>query len=197
MGTIEILCSLIGAIAVILGGVWFILKQVFKFGENAQRLKSIEKNFEHLENSINRLPCLSHGDDLVKIKSILVQKYPSSANVFSMKASPRTLNELGMKLFNDIDGNGFLKENKDNLFKFIVESNPLMELDVEQAANAACMSLIPTPAFNKLKDFVYNAPSIEMADGEKYDIALTDICFVLSIPLRDMYLKEQGLTSKS
>jgi hypothetical protein len=72
-----------------------------------------------------------------------------------------------------------------------------MELDVEQAANAACLSLIPTPEFNKLKDFVYNAPSIEVADGEKYDIALNDICFVLSLPLRDMYLKEQGLTSKS
>jgi hypothetical protein len=34
-------------------------------------------------------------------------------------------------------------------------------------------------------------------EGKKHEIALNDICFVLSIPLRDMYLKEKGLTSKS
>jgi hypothetical protein len=185
MNKIEILCTLIGAVAIILGGVWFIVRQAFKFGMHSRRLEEIEKN-------THQLPCALHGNDILTIKSVLIQKYPSSASVFSIKASPRALNELGIRLFKEIDGSGFLTENQTNLFKFITESKPLTELDVEQAANAACLSLIQTPAFNKMKDFVYNAPTIEISDGEKYDIALTDICFVLSIPLRDMYLIENG-----
>jgi hypothetical protein len=177
---------LIGAIAVILGGVWFIIRQAFKSGINARRLEEIEKN-------TSNLPCILHGDDLLKIKSILIQKYPSSGNIFSIKTSPRKLNELGLKLFNDINGNGFLEENKDTLFKFITESNPMAELDVEQAANSACLSLIPTSSFKRMKDFVYNSPTIEIEDGKKYDITLNDICFVLSIPLRDMYLRDVWL----
>ncbi|GHT62878.1 hypothetical protein AGMMS50239_17470 [Bacteroidia bacterium] len=186
MDKIEIFCALIGAIAVILGGVWFIIKQAFKSGINAHR-------FEEVEKKTSQLPCSVHGEDILTIKSLLIQKYPSSANIFSIKASPRALNELGIKMFNDIDGNKFLKDNKENLFKFITESKPLAELDIEQAANAACLLLVSTPAFNKLKDFVYNAPSIDVENGEKYNIDLNDICFVLSIPLRDMYLNEIGL----
>lgn len=33
---------------------------------------------------------------------------------------------------------------------------------------------------------------IKDANGQEkpYDLAITDVCFVLSLPLRDMYLKE-------
>lgn len=42
--------------------------------------------------------------------------------------------------------------------------------------------------------YVYNAPSITVkgVNGEEvsHDLTLQDVCFALSIPLRDMYLKE-------
>lgn len=60
----------------------------------------------------------------------------------------------------------FLWEYKNALFDFIKNSKPLVALDVEQAANAACMSLVPTPAFNGLKDFVYNEPSWTLDSGK-------------------------------
>ncbi|OAV67610.1 hypothetical protein Barb4_02405 [Bacteroidales bacterium Barb4] len=163
------------------------------FGRLENNISRLENNISHLKNSISHLPCASHNEDLLKIKSILIQKFPSAAIVLSMKASPRQLNELGLKLFNDIDGNSFLQENKDDLFKFITESKPLTKLDVEQTANAACLSLVTTPAFNKLKDYVYDASPLKTADGEKYEIALSDICFVLGLPLRDMYLEEKWI----
>jgi hypothetical protein len=189
MDKIEAICALVGALAVILGGMWFIVKQAVKSGIKAHRLEKIEK-------IISNLPCDYHANELLRIKAILIQKYPSSANVFSLKASPRVLNELGKQLFNDIDGSSFLAENKEVLFKLITESNPLAKLDVEQAANAACMSLIPTPTFKRMKDFVYNSSVIEIEGGKRYDISLSDICFVLSIPLRDMYLSDIGLKDK-
>ncbi|MEG0519187.1 MAG: hypothetical protein RR555_10035 [Bacteroidales bacterium] len=95
MSTIEIVCALIGAIATILGGVWFIVKQAVKSGVNMQRLDAIEKN-------TSCLPCSSHHSDLITIKSILIQKYPSSASIFSIKYSSRKLNKLGEMIYKEI-----------------------------------------------------------------------------------------------
>lgn len=84
----------------------------------------------------------------------------------------------------------FLAKNKERLFEYITGNKPLKALDVEQLSYAALMYYTGTEMFNEIKDYVYNAPSMTIEDGERYDIALNDICFVLSIPLRDMYILE-------
>ena len=131
--------------------------------------------------------------DIVAIKSIMSVKYKNAADIFSMKKSPRKLNENGERLFLDIKGNDFLSKNKDFLFSKIDEQRPKTALDVEMAANFACSANTDNEIFNGMKDFVYNSPSyiIKDKDGEErqYDITLSDICFVLSLPLRDMYLE--------
>jgi hypothetical protein len=206
------------SIALLIIAIYFLCKTVivfYKYHSEIQQTKEkvdnlpCETNKNVLNNVVGRLNNLERTTKstneivtdmkatLTKISNWVMKKDTNMIDSFSQKQSPRTLNELGMKLFNDIGGNEFLKENKDSLFKFITESNPLAELDVEQAAYSAFLPLIPTPVFNKIKDFVYNSPSIEVADGKKREISLNDICFILSIPLRDMYLKEKGLTAKS
>ena len=162
----------------------------------------------HRIKKIERLPCDAHvgrmgelektmadiREDLSIIKSVIIQKYPTSANVFSIKKSPRRLNEMGEWLFEQVKGRDFLEANKDFLFNRIDEEHPLTALDVENAAHIACSGSTGGPMFSDIKSFVYNSPSIEIPypDGEtrKYDITLGDVCFVLSIPLRDMYLSE-------
>lgn len=162
----------------------------------------------HKIKRIEQLPCNSHDgrmyelektmseirEDLALIRSVLVQKYPTSANVFSMKKSPRRLNEMGEWLFDQVNGRDFLKNNKDFFFAKMDEGHPATALDVENAAHLACSSSTGEPMFTEIKSYVYNAPSISIPDPEggsrKYDITLGDVCFVLSIPLRDMYLSE-------
>lgn len=139
---------------------------------------------------MDRLPCNVHRDDITKIKTVLVEKYPKSSSVFSMKSSPRKLNPTGEKLFAAINGEQFLKENKERLFGYISDNSPLVALDVEQLSNAACLSLVSTPAFNSLKNYVYNEPTWTLPDGKPYDITINDICFVLGLRLRDKYLSE-------
>lgn len=157
---------------------------------------------------IEQLPCVHHEDKMVElekaignikediavIRSVIVQKYPTSASIFSMKKSPRRLNEMGEWLFNEIHGSDFLKKNKDFLFSKITEEHPTTALDVENAASLACGSSTGELMFSDIKNYVYNAPSIEIPDYDggkrKYDITLGDVCFVLSLPLRDMYLQE-------
>lgn len=193
MNIVEIICTVIGAIAVILSGVWAIFNKIFNAGKTAQRINSIEENVSDIKQSIENFPCSSHYEDITKIKTILVEKYPKAFSIFSMKCSPRRLNELGEKLYAKIHGDDFINKNKSVLFEFIKQTNPLVALDVEQAANAACFSLTSTPAFNDLKDFVYNEPTWELGDGSKYDITLNDLCFVIGLKLRDRYLDEVGL----
>lgn len=196
MNVIEIICTVIGAVATILGGVWFILSKVFKMGQTSGRIDNIEKSVTKLENMTERLPCNVHHDDITKIKTVLVEKYPKSSSVFSMKSSPRKLNPTGEKLFAAINGEQFLKDNKERLFGYISDNSPLVALDVEQLSNAACLSLVSTPAFNSMKNYVYNEPTWTLPDGKQYDITINDICFVLGLRLRDMYLSEHPEVSE-
>ncbi len=196
MNVIEIICTVIGAVATILGGVWFILSKVFKMGQTSVRIDNIEKSVTKLENMTEHLPSNAHHDDITKIKTVLVEKYPKSSSVFSMKSSPRKLNPTGEKLFAAINGEQFLKDNKERLFGYISDNSPLVALDVEQLSNAACLSLVSTPAFNSMKNYVYNEPTWTLPDGKQYDITINDICFVLGLRLRDMYLSEHPKLSE-
>ena len=175
------------------GSIWAVLAKIFKLGKVMQHLDEFENRvtseLAKIQNGLDKLPCAFHHDDITKMKSILVQKYPAYLGVFSIKASPRKLNDLGTKLYADINGGEFLAKNKSTLFAFITNSAPRVPLDVEQAALLACTSMVSTPAFNGMKNYVHNAAAIELPDGKKYDISLSDICFVLSLPLRDMYLE--------
>lgn len=132
--------------------------------------------------------------DIMAIKSILSMKYPNVANVFSMKKSPRQLNDAGEWLYRQVGGEAFILKNKAFLFERVNSMNPKTSLDVEYAANIACNSSTDSDIFNDIKRFVYNAPSMTIKDEEykdkKYDLTLGDVCYVLSIPLRDMYLME-------
>lgn len=212
MSTIEIICTVAVAVVTVIGGVmgglWFIIDRSRKAGENSHRLDNVENSVSRheemlnelketiaksMEESIKALPCSAHHDDIMKIKTVLIEKYPKSSSVFSLKFSPRRLNDWGHKLYDAIDGDRFIKENKQALFDYIKDSKPLVALDVEQAANGACLSLVPTPAFNRLKDFVYNEPTWDIPDVGKYEITVNDICFVIGLKLRDMYLDEVGI----
>ena len=63
-------------------------------------------------------------DDIVAIKSILIMKHKNASDVFSMKNSPRKLNANGERLFKDIKGEEFLRQNKDLLFSKIDQQEP-------------------------------------------------------------------------
>lgn len=232
MNNVEIICTVIGAVASILAGVWFIVQKAQKMAVNEYRLNNMETDVSTLKTDttglktdvsvlktdvnvlktdVNALKAdvsvlktdvsLLKNDmsevksDISAIKAVLIKKFPNAAEVYSMKKSPRRLNALGEKIFAQIDGKKFLNDNKEFFFSKIDERNPKTALDVEDAANIACSAFTDNDIFNYIKDFVYNAPSLSLSDenGEsrKHDISLGDVCYILSLPLRDMYLEEK------
>lgn len=103
------------------------------------------------------------------------------------------LNELGEQIYKEIAGEDFLTKHKELLFAMIEERQPKTAYDVEEASGAVCAMLTSEDIFNGMKDFVYNSPSYKIeGEGKEslYDLTLRDVCFILSIPLRDMYLHE-------
>lgn len=158
--------------------------------------------FRHkkFEDKVEKLPCDKHANSfneidikLTKIITILTTKYPSSAAAFSIKQSPRRLNSVGEKLLMECGGKDFLEENKVHFLEMISRNNPKTALDVEAQAYEVLLADQNMDIFNKLKQWVYNSPNWDLeinGNKEAYSITMGDICFVLSIPLRDMYLEE-------
>lgn len=198
--TWEIIGTAVGVVATILGGVWFIINRAFDFGKISRKIEEMDKRTEHAscETNIREINTLKDdmkelSDNVIAIKSLLLVKHKEASSMFSVKNSPRRLNENGQRLYEDIHGDEFLKKNRDFLFSKIDEMEPHTALDVENAAYAACTAHTDSEIFNELKLFVYNSPTYTLKEDDgnsrKYDITLPDVCFVLSLPLRDMYLK--------
>lgn len=200
MELIELISVGIGIVATMLGGVWFIVNKSFGVGRFAHRVEEVESRTAHAactlhKNEIDQLKAdmKSYRNDMAVVKSLLVLKHKDAASIFSMKNSPRQLNDTGRRLLADIKGMDFIRDHKDMLFSLIDANGPKTAYDVENAAHAACISCVNDDLFNGFKNFLYNSPSyiIKDADGKErnYDLTLPDVCFVLSLPLRDLYLE--------
>ena len=209
MQTIEIIGIVIAAVATILTGVWFIVQKAQKFAVNEYRLDNLDKDAakhrSESEEMKKDMLCLKSDVSLLQremsevrvdifdIKTILVKQFPNVLEAFSMKKSPRVLNELGNQIFSQINGAEFLETNKSFFFRLIDERKPKTALDVEISARVVCVESSNDDIFNDIKLFVYNAPSMTIPtdDGKskRYDLSLEDICYILSLPLRDMYLE--------
>lgn len=152
-----------------------------------------------MENAIKILPCTTHEqinqkilDKLTTITTYLITKDSKASVIFSRKASPRKLNASGEQLFKDCGGQKFLDRNSDELLAAIAEKDPSTALDVENLALEVLISRLDSGIFNELKQWVYNSPSLQIevqGQGQEYAVSMNDICFVLSLPLRDMYLE--------
>ena len=184
--------------------LWYVLSLLVIF----YALKFYYGRFRVLEERTLRANCGRNGEnitsllnemkevrrDIEQVKIILANKYSKALDFFAMKNSPRKLNEMGPFLFSQVKGEEFLNSHRRMFFEWIDNEHPKTALDVEMAACMACNILSSNEAFNEIKNFVYNCPEVEVTDknGEKmmYEITMNDVCFVLSIPLRDLYLKE-------
>lgn len=206
MTTIEIICTVTVAVITVLGGIYAMFQFIFQVGKTKEHLEGFERSiresfiridnrFEKVDDSINELKETvgEHTMALVELYTTMGRKYPKRSKAFAKKRSPRALTELGEKIYGDIGGAALLAANKNVLFEHIDKAKPLTRLDVEMEAQKALMALSFTPVFNPIKDYVYDASEIDLDDGTTFEMTIGDICFILSIPLRDMYINERGI----
>lgn len=196
------------ALAVIIIAVgWFIWKLATRFQAMSDKV-----------NNMDTLPCTHHNtrlnahdtqlsdtrtilgrmegqlDLLVKLATSQRTKPLIVAEKdFSEKQSPRRLNKNGQDLFAEIDGDKFLTNNFEFFSTKLDVLDPKTALDVENLALAVLRASSNLDIFIPIKNWVYHAPAREIigADGVpvRKEVSLDDIMFILSIPLRDKYLK--------
>lgn len=172
-----------------------------------ESINELQKLVRSLTENARCLPCVAHDGqinniakdikDLSKsvneVRGFLAAKSQKGVNIFSGKNSPRTLNDFGRRLYEDADGERFLNANKEMLFSKMDERNPQTALDVEMYANEILLVCSMDPVFNDIKNFIYNSPDMDVLDEEgrtvKRSITISDVCFVMSLPFRDMYLE--------
>lgn len=186
-------CPILIVAAVVAFVVWRVAKFYYT------RIEKAEERIDAAEKSIEKLPCAAHektyqkiSDSLNTIITYLKMKDSKAAVIFSQKESPRKLNPYGTKLFNDCGGQAFLAQHKDELLAAIAAKDPQTALDVENLAIEVLISHLDSDIFNDLKQWVYNSPSLKIevqGQEQEYAVSMNDICFVLSLPLRDMYLE--------
>lgn len=155
---------------------------------NSEAITGLRNDGDRIQTDLNRL--VRAVDE---VRAFIAARSSKGAHFFSGKHSPRKLNASGERLMRDACGEAFLQMHKDRLFALLDERKPQTAFDVEVYANEVLLNYSSDPAFNGLKYFLYNYPDMEVTDNEgkkvTYSVTLEDICFVLSLRLRDMYLE--------
>ena len=175
--------------AIIIAVVITIMLCKWYYGRFVQIETKTEKNEKRLED----LPCAQHEKQIYSIRDFLYAKYPKAFGPYMMqKKSPCQLSEEGEHIFEEIGGGSFLEANGQRLMEEMERKGPQTPFDVELFARTALFDMLSDPAFNEIKRWVYDAPMRkQIIDGveKEYVVTIEDVVFVISIPLRDLFLK--------
>jgi hypothetical protein len=175
----------IGTIISILVGLATLLSMFVWFGRFIQRVNVHDKKLDDLSKDVDDLKL-----DVNSVKTLLMSNFKEFGVALAGKHSPRALNEMGRKIFEDMHGKEFLEKNKDLLFAYVDKDKPKTAYDVEGLCYLACLMNVNNDAFIEIKSFLYNYPTITLPDGKEHEVTMDEACSVLSLPLRDMYLEE-------
>lgn len=166
-------------------------------------LTAIKSKTELIDNKTKEANCVANTlklnetsailrevrDNVVAINAFLTGKYERNAEFLSAKHSPRQLSPLGRKIFEDCGGKKFLELNIEKLIADLDSKKPATAYDVEKESFTILLMSSTEPEFNDLKNYIYNSPALKTADGKPYEVTLPDVCFVISLCLRDEFLK--------
>ena len=166
-----------------------------KFADVNMNIKDLTKNVNGLTKNLNGLTCKVKDltRDVVSIKSFLSIKHKEGVDLVGLKNSPTKLTDFGNKILEELDGINFINDNKEYLIARLDEEKPRTALDVENSALMVFVNFCSSEKFDGIKNFIYNSPEYNIKDkngcDKKYNLNLIDVCFILSIPLRDLYLE--------
>ena len=168
------------------------LEEARKYHEESWRrhdehMKELDEHLKELKKTNAKL-----FEFIIEIRTFLATKFPEFGTMVAAKNSPRKLTEEGIRLFNDIGGKAFLEINGAKLMAKIESEEPKTPFDVELSALGSLYAHLNDDMFNDLKRWVYySSPRKMIIDGKEQnrEITMCDVCFVVSIPLRDMYLE--------
>lgn len=176
---------------------------------------SLNRKVQSSESSqrkrVGQLPCDSHARSIEKLENQgalvddmnerlesvakwVMRHDDSMIDSLSRKCSPRRLTEAGRELYSISGARSVLEENLGYFLGEMEKRAPGTPYDVEDCALSVLLSSTAKPMFNGIKNYIYNAPDkLDLPDGKggsvKVSLSLYSVVWVMSIELRDKYLK--------
>jgi len=146
--------------------------------------------FKKTEEKVNNLPCQTHEDKISKISTWVMQKDKTMIPPLSAKISPRRLTRVGTELLEISGGKRCIDENVDFFISEISRTNPMTPYDVEERALSTLQWNSDKSMFNHIKNYIYYSPEFVDLFGEKIEVSIFPIMYVMSLYLRDLYLEK-------
>lgn len=153
---------------------------VFKCTTFWHKTNKIHNGFEGITASLLKI-----DSGLNTLNKILLEKNVISQSCYSNGNSPRIINEQGKDVYTVSGGESLMSNIKDSLLEELEKRNPSTALDAERSALEVMLSKMEEPEFNEIQRFAYNNPNYKGTP-----LTYIDILFVMSLVLRDAYLKK-------
>lgn len=156
--------------------------------QHSNKIDGIKNSLSKIEGQLDMLIRLIPQTTVSHKEALLSDDKP----ILAQKNSPKSLNNNGEKVFETFGCGAFLEENKEWLLGEVSKFNPKTALDVEMCSLSALRVASSDERFNNLKDLIYRSPKIDLSlpagETRKVEVTLEDVLFVISLPLRDLYL---------
>jgi len=105
------------------------------------------------------------------------------------KVSPRRLSPAGQLLLDMSGGKRCIDDNMDLFLSELHRFKPMTPFDVEEKALSTILLFKNHSIFNQIKNYIYYSPEIVELAGEKVELSIFSISYVMSIYLRDIYFE--------
>ncbi len=160
------------AVAVIVAlVVYFFTKFYIETCRSTKEIPEIRNSLKKIDSGLNTL------NKILLENSIIKQSCYASEN------SPRMVNDLGEKLFNESGAKELFDKIKDDLIKEL-EANKVIDslLELERESLNVLLRKMDNQEFRQIQNFAFQHPTY---NGNPLNY--TDILFIIALKLRDLY----------
>jgi len=148
-----------------------------------------DKRLDTIDARLNLLPCNPHSDAIKEISIWVMKKDKLMIPKIAGGQSPIRLKPPGTALLEISGGKKCIDENRAFFISTLEKNEPKTPYDVEQRAIGVVQDSMGLEIFNQIKNFLYFNQEKELA-GEKIEISMFTVVYVMGIYLRDIYLEK-------
>jgi hypothetical protein len=179
------LLILVGVVIVVRRIDKFLYKRIDPLESSIQEHSKTVEKYKELANCVNHTSSINELQRaLNNIERILIRMDSTNLDALSVVNSPRQLNDLGRKFFEESGSEKLLKENIDDFINNLETKDLKTALDVETECYIFLLKISNDERFNDVKKYIYNNPKVG-----NLDVDISTSCFVIGLELRNEYLK--------
>lgn len=150
---------------------------VYKATRFYVQTKNVHKEFPDIKLVLQKI-----DKGLNTLNTILLEKSVISQSCYSNGNSPRIINDLGKKVLEESTAGALFEKIKNDLLMELSKNNFTSLLEVERESLNLLLSKMNEPQFSTIQNFAYQHPTFN-----ETPLSYSDILFVMSIKLRDLY----------